>query len=175
MIYQAHLTHRRGEILANQHIGLKNTVVKTQTDPLEDKIRSLIRELADQENMLKNTTLEHYQFLKKTYLDIIRVCDSFDRLFKILDSRKEELSKDTQHYINNFRTVQRLLQKVLKDRQVLPIQTESPYFDPHWHKAVEVVEDPTKEDGYILEEFSKGYVWKDQILREAEVKIVKNP
>ncbi len=143
--------------------------------PLEGHIRGLINNLAEAEGALKRTHREHEQFLRKTYLDIIRVCDSFERLFKLLSDRRDSLSEDTKHYINNFRTIHRRLQKVLKDRQVLPIQTESPFFDPHWHQAVEVVADPARENGFILEELSKGYVWKDQVLREANVKIVKNP
>jgi molecular chaperone GrpE len=145
------------------------------SDPLEIHIRSLIQNLAETEDALKKTTREHERFLRKTYIDIIRVCDSFERLFTLLDSRRDSLSEDTRHYINNFRTIYRRVQKVLKDRQVLPIQTESPYFDPHWQQAIEVVEDPDHEDGFVLEELSKGYVWKGQVLREANVKIVKNP
>lgn len=144
-------------------------------DPLEAHIRTLIQSLAETESELKQTTQAHDRFLRKTYIDIIRVCDSFERLFALLDNRSDSLSEETRHYINNFRTIYRRVQKVLKDRQVLPMQTESPYFDPHWQQAIEVVEDPDREDGFILEELSKGYVWKGQVLREANVKIVKNP
>ncbi|NLT17096.1 MAG: nucleotide exchange factor GrpE, partial [Clostridiales bacterium] len=39
----------------------------------------------------------------------------------------------------------------------------------------EAEEDPGRENGAILEEIKKGYLWKGRLLRSAEVRAVNNP
>ena len=77
-------------------------------------------------------------------------------------------------WIGNFRTVYRLLDKVLSEQGVTKIESLDQAFDPHWHKVVGTVVDPSKQDGTIVEETKRGYVWQNQILREAEVIVVRN-
>ncbi len=149
-------------------------VEKNKTTTLELEIRAVIRKLADMEHEVGRAKQDSENDLRKLFLDIIRVCDSFERLFDFYDARKDTLPMETKKFINNTKAIYRLLQKVLKDRKVLEIKTESPFFDPHWHEAVETVADPSREDGTILEEVNKGYVWKNYVLRETKVKIVKN-
>ena len=46
-------------------------------------------------------------------------------------------------------------------------------FDPQWHKVAEIVVDETKPEGTIVEELKKGFLWRNQILRKAEVVVVR--
>jgi molecular chaperone GrpE len=160
-------------IMSDQKFENKD-LMEQKMPNVEEKIRDLIHRIAEKEAQLNETSKNRDQYLRKLFLDIIQVCDSFENLFEFLETKKEELSPDTMRVMNNFKTIHRLLQKVLKDRQVLVIKTESSYFDPHWQQILETVQDPTKEDGFVVEEINKGYIWQDYVLREAKVKVVKN-
>lgn len=64
------------------------------------------------------------------------------------------------------------LDVTLRQWGVQPI--ECVRFDPACMKAVEVTADPAREDGEILEVYRTGYTWDEQVLRWAEVKVVRN-
>jgi molecular chaperone GrpE len=43
------------------------------------------------------------------------------------------------------------------------------------HEAIEMVETPDAADHEVLEEWQRGYKYKDRLLRPAMVKVAKNP
>ena len=45
--------------------------------------------------------------------------------------------------------------------------------DPHTMNAVEIDRDPKIDNGIVLEELRKGFLFEDQVLRIAEVKVNK--
>ena len=53
-----------------------------EADEIEGKIRSLIRHVVELEKETKDQDLEETAFLRKLYLEIIQICDSFERLFR---------------------------------------------------------------------------------------------
>jgi molecular chaperone GrpE (heat shock protein) len=54
------------------------------------------------------------------------------------------------------------------------IETVGQSFDPRWHRISELVQDPDRPDGTIVRQDLKGYVWRNLVLREAEVDVVRN-
>ncbi len=46
-------------------------------------------------------------------------------------------------------------------------------FDPNYHNAVLVGNEPDKEDGVVLEEYQEGFIYKDKVIRHSVVKINK--
>lgn len=46
-------------------------------------------------------------------------------------------------------------------------------FDPNYHNAVLVGNEPDKEDGIVLEEYQEGFIYKDKVIRHSVVKINK--
>ncbi|SEH06172.1 nucleotide exchange factor GrpE [Candidatus Venteria ishoeyi] len=83
-----------------------------------------------------------------------------------------------QHFIASIQegqamTLQRL-EQILATHQVKAIDSFGRILDPHRMKAIETIKDETHEDGTVAEEFRKGFTWNDEVLRMAEVKVVKN-
>ena len=142
---------------------------------IERDIRGLMRRLAEQK-------LEHAEDSKKQHAEmqsllmalINDLSDSFERVFDVIQKRKEYLTPKTKVWIGNFRTIYKLLQKILSERGVVPINNLEEGFDPYRHKAVDTIEDPSKEDGTIIEEVKKGYVRHETVLRKTEVVVVRN-
>ena len=63
------------------------------------------------------------------------------------------------------------LEELLADYNVVALQTVSKKFDPQIMRAVAADNDPQLSDGVVSEELRKGFLWDDEILRPAEVKV----
>lgn len=144
-------------------------------DIVEQDTRNSMRQLAEAEFSLSQQEQQHTDKARRFLLDILEVLDAFERLFDVIENRKDQMTDRSKRWIANFRTVYRILKRTLSKQGVAPIENLAQGFDPHWHNAVEKVTDTSKQNGTIVEERKKGYVWQNQILREAEVVVVRNP
>jgi molecular chaperone GrpE len=62
---------------------------------------------------------------------------------------------------------------LLRKRGVTPIEAVGADFDPRYHQAVVQEHSPDHRDGEVLEEFTRGYMLGDRLLRPAMVKVAK--
>ncbi len=63
--------------------------------------------------------------------------------------------------------------KTLKDMQVTAIESLNAPFDPHYHHAIMVKEVEGVDPNVVVEEFEKGYIFKDHVLRHSKVIVSK--
>ena len=54
-----------------------------------------------------------------------------------------------------------------------PIEALGADFDPYYHQAVSHEAAPGRRDGEVLEEFRRGYMLGDRLLRPAMVRVAK--
>ena len=54
---------------------------------------------------------------------------------------------------------------------VKPIEAVGTEFNPDFHNAVMHVEDEEAGENVVVEEFQKGYLYKDQVVRHSMVKV----
>jgi len=142
---------------------------------IERDIRALMRQLAEQKMEYTEASKQQDADMQSLLLALINdLSDSFERVFGTIEKRKEHLTPKTKIWIGNFRTIYKLLHKILSERGIVPIDNLQKGFDPNWHKAIEIVEDSTKEDGTIIEEVKKGYIMNNTVLRKTEVVVVRN-
>ena len=66
------------------------------------------------------------------------------------------------------------LRDVLARLGVQPIEAKGQQFNPHIHEAVEMVDTPDAPDHEVLEEWQRGYKYKDRLLRPSMVKVARN-
>ena len=62
------------------------------------------------------------------------------------------------------------LNALLEQNNVQPIPTESVAFDPYYHEVM-LKQESDEEEGIVLEELQKGYMFKDKVLRYSKVKV----
>ena len=68
--------------------------------------------------------------------------------------------------------IKRQIEDVLTNLKVKPIETIGEEFNPEFHEAVMHVEDDSYGDNEIIEEFRKGYIYRDEIvIRHSVVKV----
>ena len=61
--------------------------------------------------------------------------------------------------------------KMLEDAGVKPIEALGQEFNPDMHNAVMHVEDDSVGDNIIVEEFEKGYIYRETVIRHSMVKV----
>ena len=59
----------------------------------------------------------------------------------------------------------------LKGLDVKVIKSVGEQFDPKLHNAVMHIDDETFEQNIIAEEFEKGYIFKEKVIRHSMVKV----
>ncbi|OQW94964.1 MAG: nucleotide exchange factor GrpE [Beggiatoa sp. IS2] len=67
----------------------------------------------------------------------------------------------------------RRLDQTLNRYRVQPFETLHKTVDPHTMRVIEIDKQPQLEEGIVTEEIRKGFLWEDEVLRLAEVKVNK--
>ncbi len=141
--------------------------VKADRDSLYDR---LARAQAEFDNARRRAAKEQQDFRDFATVDAIKsilpVIDSFERA---LQAKSEPA--DFRAGVN---LIYKQLQDALAKLGVSPIPAKGEQFDPHVHEAIEMVEVPDVPDHEVLEEWQRGYKFKDRLLRPAMVKVAKN-
>lgn len=124
------------------------------------------RQLAEFDNFRKRTEKEKaqmYDFGAKTIAErILPTIDNFERGLK---------GAPEGAFTEGMEMVYKQLLKNLEDAGVKAIDCVGKEFDPNLHNAVMHEEDDSGEENMITEEFQKGYMYKDTLLRPSMVKV----
>ena len=134
---------------------------------LQDRVK---RQMAEFDNFRKRTDKEKSAMFEMGASDVIKkllpVVDNFERGFKsITDDEKET------PFAKGMDMVYKQMIKMLEDLEVKPIEAVGLEFNPDFHNAVMHVEDESAGEGIIVEEFEKGYTYRDTVIRHSMVKV----
>ena len=152
----------------------KAKLFKKKKDPKDEKIEELsdklLRQMAEFDNFRKRTDKEKSAMYEIGAKDIIEkllpVVDNFERGF----SSVTEEDKDDA-FVTGMEMVYKQLMTMLEGVGVKPIETVGKEFNPDLHNAVMHVEDEEVGDNVIVEEFQKGYTYRDSVVRYSMVKV----
>lgn len=100
---------------------------------------------------------------------VLTTLDDLDLAFQNLP---ETLDNQIVGWVEGFRLVQRKLNKVLDDQNVMIIPTDGK-FDPNLHQAISHEESEDHGEGDIIEELRKGYQIGNRVLRPSLVRVAK--
>lgn len=147
---------------------------KDKKDKKDEKIEELTdrltRQMAEFDNFRKRTEKEKSQMYEVGAKDIIEkilpVVDNFERG---LDAVPEEKKEDP--FIQGMEKVYKQFLTVLESMDVKPIEAVGNPFDPNFHNAVMHVEDENFGENEVAEEFQKGYMYRDSVVRHSMVKV----
>lgn len=136
-------------------------------EELEDKVK---RQLAEFENFRNRTEKEKsrmYEFGARDVIEkMLPIVDNFERgLASIPEEEKEG------PVASGMEMIYKQLMTALEGLGVTPIEALNKPFDPNFHNAVMHVEDETIEESTVVEEFQKGYIYKDNVIRYSMVKV----
>ena len=139
----------------------------TQIEDLTDKLR---RQMAEFDNFRKRTEKEKsgmFEMGAKSVVEkLLPVVDNFERgLASVPEDQKED------PFVAGVDKVYKQLLTVFDELGVKPIEAVGQPFDPNFHNAVMHVEDEEAGENVVVEEFQKGYLYKDQVVRHSMVKV----
>lgn len=147
---------------------------KEKKDKKDEKIEELTdrltRQMAEFDNFRKRTEKEKsqmYEIGAKDIIDkILPVVDNFERG---LNAAGEEGKEDP--FIQGMEKVYKQLMTTLEEIGVKPIEAVGQEFNPDFHNAVMHVDDENFGENIIAEEFQKGYMYRDSVVRHSMVKV----
>ncbi|MEW9049569.1 MAG: nucleotide exchange factor GrpE [Neobacillus sp.] len=147
-----------------------NSEVQSLIQKIEEADNRYLRLQADFDNFRRRTRLdaeasEKYR-AQKLALELLPALDNFERALKM-----EADSEQTKSLLQGMEMVYRSLVEALKKEGVEAIEAVGKEFDPHFHQAVMQVEDENFGSNTVVEEFQRGYMIKDRVLRPAMVKV----
>ena len=142
---------------------------------IEHEIRTLMSQLSMSRSTVRQLESEQHESMRKILLDLLEIIDAFERVFRSVRAKEAQVTPQMKIWVGNFRTVEKLLEKILIEQGVAKMENLDQTFDPHWHRVSELVSDPSKAEGTIADEVRSGYVWRGQVLRKAEVTVVGSP
>ena len=134
---------------------------------LQDRVK---RQMAEFDNFRKRTDKEKSAMFEMGASDVIKkllpVVDNFERGFKSITADEKETP-----FAKGMDMVYKQMIKMLEDLEVKPIEAVGLEFNPDFHNAVMHVEDESAGEGIIVEEFEKGYTYRDTVIRHSMVKV----
>ena len=136
-------------------------------EELQDKC---IRQMAEFDNFRKRSEKEKSAMYEIGARDIIEkilpIVDNFERG---LESVSEE--EKATPFAEGIDKIYKQLAKALEDMGVKPIEALGKEFNPDLHNAVMHVDDEEAGESIIVEEFQKGYTYRDSVVRHSMVKV----
>jgi molecular chaperone GrpE len=144
--------------------------IQVLKDKLEEADNRYLRLQADFDNFRRRTRLdleasEKYR-AQKLITDLLPALDNFERAMQV-----EADNEQTKALLQGMDMVYRSLVDALKKEGVEPIEAVGKEFDPHQHQAVMQGEDENFGSNIVTDEFQKGYLLKDRVIRPSMVKV----
>jgi len=101
-----------------------------------------------------------------------------EELLPLMDDLERALNADAgaeggEAYRRGVELIQQQLGEILRKRGVRPIEAVGADFDPHYHQAVSYEPAEGRREGEVIEEFRRGYMLGDRLLRPSMVKVAK--
>ena len=152
----------------------KKKLFSKKKDKKDEKIEELTdqlrRQMAEFDNYRKRTDKE------KASMYIIGAKEIVEKLLPVVDSFERGLATATEEqledpFVDGMNKVYKQMITSLEELGVKPIEAVGAEFNPDYHNAVMHVEDEEVGENIIVEEFQKGYTYKDFVVRHSMVKV----
>lgn len=146
-------------------------MLEQKSKQCDEYFNMLQRTAAEFDNYKKRTAKEkealYWDAVGETTLAMLPVVDNFERAIKAAEND----SATDSSFKEGMELVYRQLKEALKNLGVEEIKSVGENFNPQLHNAVMHIEDDSYGDSTIIEEFQKGYVLKDKVIRHSMVKV----
>jgi molecular chaperone GrpE len=150
--------------------GLEETLaaLEAERDDYLDQLRRLAAEFDNYRKRVERDRREQAEALTAEALsDLLPIIDDLERALKAPSGG------DVDAFRKGVELIHRQMTELLRKRGVKTIDAVGADFDPRYHQAVVQESSPDHREGEVMEEFARGYVLGDRLLRPAMVKVAK--
>lgn len=150
-------------------------VLEMELKKSEEKVADLTdkyqRLMAEFENARKRNAKEQTRMYdvgaKEVLQKLLPVVDNFERGLDALSQEEKE-----EPFAQGVEKIYQQLMSVFGELGVKAMDAAGKEFNPDFHNAVMHVEDEEMGENLVVEEFQKGYMYKESVLRHSMVKVV---
>lgn len=146
----------------------------------EDEIEQLRSEAARHFDNYQRAVADMANYRRRKEQEVLRVGDQTRRtilkqFLPVVDDFERAVNaasndESAREWVEGFVLIERKLRSVLEHEGVRPMTAVGEPFDPRFHEAVQVEEGVSNPDT-VVEEYVRGYLIGDDILRPAMVKV----
>lgn len=151
--------------------GSKNKELAAKEEKINELSDRLMRTMAEYDNFRKRTEKEKSQMfdlgVKNVLEKLLAVIDNFERGLDFIGEEDKDNS-----YVQGFNMIYKQLMTCMEEIGVKVIEAVGQEFDPNYHNAVMHGEDESLGENVVAEEFQKGYMYHDTVIRHSMVKVV---
>lgn len=138
-----------------------------QIEELTDRVK---RQMAEFDNFRKRTEKEKSQMFEtgaKSIIEkILPVVDNFERGLAAIPEEEKG-----SPFADGMEKIYKQMMTVLEEAGVTVIEAAGKEFDPNLHNAVMHIDDDNFGENIVAEEFQKGYMYRDSVVRHSMVKV----
>lgn len=159
----------QGTVEVDEITQLKQEL-EVQKEETRKNHEQYLRALADADNIRKRMQRDKEEYMKFSMLPLIKkllpVVDDLERAIQAAGT-----SQDYEVLSKGVEMINRRLQDIIREQNVVAIETEGQAFDPQFHQALVVEESPEHEENTIMEEMQRGYTMHGRVIRPSLVKV----
>ena len=141
--------------------------LRKERDSLQDR---LLRTAAEFDNYRKRVDRDRRDqadaAIADALTDFLPIVDDLERALKAPGGELEGFRKGVE-------LIHQQMLELLRKRGVKPIEAIGTDFDPRYHQAVAHESSAGHRDGEVTEEYARGYMLGERLLRPAMVKVAK--
>jgi molecular chaperone GrpE len=137
-----------------------------ERDALQDRLLRVAAEFDNYRKRIERERREQADAAAESLLvELLPIVDDLERALQA------PASDDALPYRAGVELILRQMLELLRRRGVTAIDTAGAAFDPRVHQAVSQEKSDTHDEGQIIEEFRRGYMLGERLLRPAMVKV----
>ncbi len=142
----------------------------TEAAEFRDKYLRLFAEFDNARKRMEKDRQDTAKYAGAALLsDFLNILDDLERSVEAAEAKHEDYSA----FLKGIEMVMAHIYEMLKKNSVKTIETLGRKFDPNYHEILMLSEKEDAKEGEIIEEFQKGYLMGDRVLRTAKVHVVK--
>ena len=142
--------------------------LRKEKDALQDR---LLRMAAEFDNYRKRVDRDRRDqadaATADALADLLPIVDDLERALKA------PVGSDVESFRKGVELIHQQMLELLRKRGVKPIDAVGTEFDPRYHQAVVQESSADHREGEVMEEYARGYMLGDRLLRPAMVKVAK--
>lgn len=140
--------------------------LQADRDALQDRLLRIAAEFDNYRKRIERERREQADLAAEgLILELLPIVDDLERALQA------PASGDAVSYRAGVELIHRQMLELLRRRGVTTIDTAGAVFDPRVHQAVSQEQSDAHREGQVIEEFRRGYMLGDRLLRAAMVKV----
>ena len=139
---------------------------KQKSSEYEEKLKLVLADFQNQSRKTR-TDIEHGVNTKinEFALDFLKIYDDF--------VRAKEVFSESNINSDGLDSILKNMNSLLQKYHVVPIEALGKIFNPNFHEAISIINDPDLDDNTITKEIRKGYISHERVIRPTLVEIAK--